>query len=47
MFVHEQEERHGSHVFADSLELEGNVGVRSVKEEGVHVDDVLVRRHLA
>ena len=46
VLVHEQEEGHGPHVLPNPLELWGDVWVGSVEEEGVHVNDVLVRRHL-
>ena len=46
VLVHEQEEGHGPHVPPDPLELWGDVWVGSVEEEGIHVNDVLVRRHL-
>ena len=46
VLVHEQEQGHGPHVAADTSELLGDVWVGSVKEEGVHVDDVLVEREV-
>ena len=47
MLVHQQEQRHCPHVASDTFELWRHVRVGSVKEEGIHVDDVGVGREIA